>query len=430
MSVNDYKLEKLIGAGTFGEIYQGSDVHTGQKVAIKRIKKKLLYENGSFLLNAYKKEVEIMKLCECENSIKFICDFDSDNNLNIIMELCDKDLLVYLYERKTAFSIDEIRDTFLQLNNAFRKMRYNNILHRDLKLGNVLIKFTDETKTRFIPKLADYGFSKELSIYNTRTTHLGTPATMAPEIMMNLPYDEKSDLWSVGVMMYQLYYKEIPYDGMTETEILNKIRSNTPYKQPEDKNFRDLLNKIFVMNPQNRISWNEYFNHPFFTGKEMTNVIQPEKSMFNSYFYMNNNINNYNNKNFTTIPSLKPQQSISYEKKESNFFFQGDIYGKSKSEELVNHRRYEVNLLERGRNINDFEYDGIINSCLNVIKNSKPPYSINCINEIKNKLRGEWLVFVTDETEDNYDFYISNSNDGRFVIFECDDRLFQVCQIS
>jgi serine/threonine protein kinase len=421
MSVNDYKLEKLIGAGTFGEIYQGSDVHTGQKVAIKRIKKKLLYENGSFLLNAYKKEVEIMKLCECENSIKFICDFDSDNNLNIIMELCDKDLLVYLYERKTAFTIDEIRETFLQLNNAFRKMRYNNILHRDLKLGNVLIKFTDESKMHFIPKLADYGFSKELSIYNTRTTHLGTPATMAPEIMMNLPYDEKSDLWSVGVMMYQLYYKEIPYDGMTEMEILNKIRANTPYKQPEDKYFRDLLNKIFVVNPQNRISWNEYFNHQFFTGKEMTNQNQPEKSMFNSYYFMNNNQN---------FLELKPKQSFSYGKKESNFFVQGDIYEKSKSEELINPRKYEINLLEKGRNINDFEYNGIINSCLDVIKNSQSPYSFNCINEIKKKLRGEWFVFVTDETEDNYDFYISNSNDGRFVIFECDDRLFQVCQIS
>ena len=421
MSVNDYKLEKLIGAGTFGEIYQGSDVHTGQKVAIKRIKKKLLYENGSFLLNAYKKEVEIMKLCECENSIKFICDFDSDNNLNIIMELCDKDLLVYLYERKTAFTIDEIRETFLQLNNAFRKMRYNNILHRDLKLGNVLIKFTDESKMHFIPKLADYGFSKELSIYNTRTTHLGTPATMAPEIMMNLPYDEKSDLWSVGVMMYQLYYKEIPYDGMTEMEILNKIRSNTPYKQPEDKYFRDLLNKIFVVNPQNRISWNEYFNHPFFTGKEMTNQNQPEKSMFNSYYFMNNNQN---------FLELKPKQSFSYEKKESNFFVQGDIYEKSKSEELINPRKYEINLLERGRNINDFEYKGIIDSCLDVIKNSQSPYSFNCINEIKKKLRGEWFVFVTDETEDNYDFYVSNYNDGRFVIFNCDDMLFQVCQIS
>ena len=161
MSINDYKLEKLIGAGTFGEIYEGLDIRSGKKVAIKRIKKKLLYENGNFLLNAYNKEIEIMRLCECENSVKFFCDFDTENHRNIIMELCDKDLLCYLYERKTAFTIDEIRETFLQLNNAFRKMRNNNILHRDLKLGNVLIKFIDETKTKFIPKLADYGFSKE-----------------------------------------------------------------------------------------------------------------------------------------------------------------------------------------------------------------------------------------------------------------------------
>ena len=95
------------------------------------------------------------------------------------MELCYKDLLCYLYERKTTFTVDEIRETFLQLNNAFKRMQNNNILHRDLKLGNVLIKFTDETKTHFIPKLADYGFSKQLSIYITRATHLGTPATMA-----------------------------------------------------------------------------------------------------------------------------------------------------------------------------------------------------------------------------------------------------------
>ena len=422
MSINNYNLEKLIGAGTFGEIYQGVDIRSGQKVAIKRMKKKLLYENGSFLLNAYKKEVEIMKLCQCENSIKFICDFETDNHLNIIMELCDKDLLCYLYERKTSFTIDEIRETFLQLNNAFRKMRYNNVLHRDLKLGNVLIKFTDEEKTHFIPKLSDYGFSKELSIYNTRTTHLGTPATMAPEIMMNLPYDEKSDLWSVGVMMYQLYYKEIPYDGMTEIEILNKIRSNSKYKQPEDKNFRDLINKIFVMNPQNRISWNEYFNHPFFTGKEETNANSTEKSMFNSFFFMDENqrINNFQQK-----------QSFSLEKNESDFYFQGDIYGKSKSEDLTNHRKYEVELLERGRNINDDEFKCIIDTCLNALKTKSEQFlSIRCTNEIKNKIKGEWFTFITDEMDDNYDFYISNGNDGRFVIFMCGGNLFQIYQIS
>ena len=417
MSINDYKLEKLIGAGTFGEIYEGLDIRSGKKVAIKRIKKKLLYENGNFLLNAYNKEIEIMRLCECENSVKFFCDFDTENHRNIIMELCDKDLLCYLYERKTAFTIDEIRETFLQLNNAFRKMRNNNILHRDLKLGNVLIKFIDETKTKFIPKLADYGFSKELSIYNTRTTHLGTPATMAPEIMMNMPYDDKSDLWSVGIMMYQLYYKEIPYDGMTEMEILNKIKANTPYKQPEDNNFRDLLNKIFVMNPQNRINWNDYFNHPFFTGKELQTNYPNNYQIFNSYF------NNDKNINF--------KQSNSQNIKEGDFQVSFDIYGKSKSEELINKNKYEIELCQKGSKITDDEYNSIVDICSNLIKNNvnNELITLKCVNEIRNKIGGEWFAFISDEMAENYDFYFSDVPKERFVIFNCGDFLIQICQI-
>ena len=417
MSINDYKLEKLIGAGTFGEIYEGLDIRSGKKVAIKRIKKKLLYENGNFLLNAYNKEIEIMRLCECENSVKFFCDFDTENHRNIIMELCDKDLLCYLYERKTAFTIDEIRETFLQLNNAFRKMRNNNILHRDLKLGNVLIKFIDETKTKFIPKLADYGFSKELSIYNTRTTHLGTPATMAPEIMMNMPYDDKSDLWSVGIMMYQLYYKEIPYDGMTEMEILNKIKENTPYKQPEDNNFRDLLNKIFVMNPQNRINWNDYFNHPFFTGKELQTNYPNNYQIFNSYF------NNDKNINF--------KQSNSQNIKEGDFQVSFDIYGKSKSEELINKNKYEIELCQKGSKITDDEYNSIVDICSNLIKNNvnNELITLKCVNEIRNKIGGEWFAFISDEMAENYDFYFSDVPKERFVIFNCGDFLIQICQI-
>ena len=417
MSLKDYKLEKLIGAGTFGEIYQGVDIRTGTKVAVKRIKKKLLYENGNFLLNAYNKEIEIMKKCECENSIKFICDFDTDNNKNIIMELCDKDLLVYLYERMEPFSVDEIRDTFLQLNNTFRKLRENKILHRDLKLGNILIKFTDETKKRFIPKLADYGFSKELNIYNTRTTHLGTPATMAPEIMMNLPYDDKSDLWSVGVMMYQLYYREIPYDGMTEVEILNKIKANIPYKQPEDLKFRDLLNRILVADPRNRISWDEYFNHPFFTGKELQMENPCQNQVFNSY---------------CQIDKIEYQNKDSYDTgiKESDFQVSFDIYGKSRSEELINKNKYKIELLQKGDNITDEEKNNIINSCLNIARSNVEPLSIKCVQEIKKKINGEWFAFISDDMDDNFDFYFSNINGGRFVIFNIGDKLFQVCQIS
>ena len=103
-----------------------------------------------------------MKKCECENSVRLIKNFETEKNLNIIMELCDSDLFDFLNKRLKPFSAEEIKETFLQLNNVFKIMNKNNIIHRDLKLGNILIKFTDETKKKFIPKLGDYGLSKEL----------------------------------------------------------------------------------------------------------------------------------------------------------------------------------------------------------------------------------------------------------------------------
>ena len=257
-------LEKKIGSGSFGDVYSGHLLKTGEKIAIKRVKKSILAQYGDYLIKAFYKELNSMKLCACENSVRLIKNIESENNFNIVMELCDSDLLCHLNKSTIPFSVDEVRDTFLQLNNVFRIMQKNNIIHRDLKLGNILIKYTDESHKKFIPKLSDYGFSKDLNDSNYTATHLGTPATMAPEIMMNLPYNEKSDLWSIGAMMYQLHFKEIPYPGFSEQQILRKIKSNYPRKQPSDPQFRDLLNKLFVVDPKKRISWAEYFEHPFF----------------------------------------------------------------------------------------------------------------------------------------------------------------------
>ena len=261
--IAEYTMEKKIGSGSFGDVFSGIYKSTGEKIAIKRLNKKKLYQYGNYLINAFWKEIDCMKKCECKNSVRLIQEFETQNNFNIIMELCDSDLLIFLNTKRNGFTVDEVRDIFIQLNNVFRIMHKHNIVHRDLKLGNIMIKYIDDAKTKFIPKLSDYGFSKDLN-NNVTATHLGTPATMAPEIMMDLPYNENSDLWSIGVMMYQLHYKEIPYSGYNEQEILKKIKFNAPRKQPNDPQFRDLLNRLLVMDPKKRISWNDYFNHPFF----------------------------------------------------------------------------------------------------------------------------------------------------------------------
>ena len=445
MSINDYKLEKQIGSGTFGDVYRGIEIKSGMKVAIKRIRKKVLYENGKYLLKAYYREIDIMQKCACNNSIKFIKEFQTQNNYNIIMELCDTDLLVYLYERPRPFTADEIRNTFLQLNNAFRKMSQNNIVHRDLKLGNVLIKFTDEKRNNFIPKLTDYGFSKELNKYNYAScTHLGTPATMAPEIMMNSPYNEKSDLWSVGVMMYQLYYREVPYEGNSENEIMQKINSNKPYRQPEERDFRDLINRLLVVNVKDRLSWNEYFNHPFFGGSEREKEMSYENNN-ELDFKLNNHSSNIINDNLSldkfdlTLRTGGSNFGYSYSSDifSDNFCFgETNIYGEKRkySKSLTFFDKNEIfnskiKLLEKGRGINDKESEIIINSCIEAQDNNLYPLSNNCIQKIKNQINGEWLVFVCNEDESNYDFFISFINNDSFMTFKYGKNLFQVYRI-
>lgn len=319
-------------------------------------------------------------------------------------------------------------------------MSQNNILHRDLKLGNILIKFTDEKKTNFIPKLSDYGFSKELNNYNYATcTHLGTPATMAPEIMKNQPYNEKSDLWSVGIMMYQCYYREVPYEGNNENDILSKINSNIPYKQPEDAQFRDLINKF----PQARHSWKDYFNHPFFVGVENEQEMSYE---FNNFkISSSSSCNNPNlGKSFTfggfdnAIKSAS--NNFGYSFSTDIFSDNHNIYGEKKSSKtLFNVNDYmdkkddflsKIELLQRGNGINDKEYQIIVEACIETQDKNPLPISVMCMDKIKNQLKGEWFVFVISEEESNYDFFLSYTYEDCFLTFKYGNNIFQICRLE
>ena len=301
------ELGKILGTGSFGNVYSAKLKSTGELIAIKRVNKKKMNLYGEYLINAFFKELECMEKCNCENSVKYYTNFETDNNYNIVMELCDNDLSHELYKRPQGFTLKEVKYIMSQLNNAFKKLSENNIIHRDLKLGNILIKYTDETKTNFIPKLCDYGFSKELKKAVTRT-HLGTPATMAPEIINNKPYNSKADLWSVGVLIYQLHFNSLPYDGVNEKEIYEKIKNRVPIKQSGDKIFDDLINKLLVEDPDKRLSWDEYFNHLFFKSDYKNNIII-EKN------------NNLDDKNI----SLNQKENVIYIGNDKRFKYESDF---------------------------------------------------------------------------------------------------------
>ena len=220
-------------------------------------------------IEKFNKELENMQKCHCDNSVNIYDYYDNGNEFTIIMELCDETLFHLLCRKKNGFSSKEIKSILLQLNNVFKRMNYYNISHRDIKLNNILIKYLNPQKTQYKILLSDYGISNQLySLTQKFTTHAGTQLIMAPEILNDEKYSNKCDLWSLGIIIYQLYKKEFPYKGTVEKAILNQIeqKGQTVLNaiDEKDRKLKDLLSKLLVRDPEKRISWEKYFEHPFF----------------------------------------------------------------------------------------------------------------------------------------------------------------------
>ncbi len=252
-----YNLIKKIGGGNFGEVYSGI-----LNIAIKRIPKSIIEEQK--LNQELEREKNILSKCKSKNIIKLYDFIETENYYDLILEKCDTDLNSILEKKRRGFSIIEIRNIMNQLNNAFRILESKNIIHRDIKLENILVKYNNKSKEDFTVKLADFGLSREISNkVKIDDSFCGSPETMAPEILYELPYNNKADLWSIGMIMYQMYYNHFP----------NFNNNNIPDKLPVDNNFRDLLIKCLKKNPDERISWRNYFHHEFFLDMKHINVV-------------------------------------------------------------------------------------------------------------------------------------------------------------
>ena len=131
----------------------------------------------------------------------------------------------------------------------------------------IIVKYLNEQKTKFKVLLSDYGVSNHInSITGKYRTIAGTKIIMAPEILNGEEYNNKCDLWSLGVNIFQLYTKKPPYSGNVEKAILNQIDKlgQKVLDVIKDDNLKDLLSKLLVKEPKKRISWEEYFKHKFF----------------------------------------------------------------------------------------------------------------------------------------------------------------------
>lgn len=215
----DLEVIRTIGKGTHGTVVLARRKVDGAVVAVKRVRLSQISENGRKQAD---NEVILLKSLYHVNIVRFYDHFLADDELNIVMEYSDGGNLRQLVklrarEKMGPFPEPVIMSWFAQLVLAVAYIHGKNVLHRDLKAQNVFLTH------RNVVKLGDFGISKALAGDDTANTACGTPESMSPEICRGEPYGKKSDIWSLGCILYEMIMLRRPFEASTLPEIFTKI---------------------------------------------------------------------------------------------------------------------------------------------------------------------------------------------------------------
>ena len=256
---NKYSKIRVLHSGNFSKTYKAKNIKTQNLVAIKEINKFKLVKPVENLLE------EIEKLLKIKENILTIKEIiDSGDFLYIVMDLCLINLEEYLNIRDKSFSINEIKTLLIQINNCLKILKDNNIKIENIKLSHILISLDEIDKISI--KLSNFNLNQYMNDENT--LNLGTQKkyfTTPPEILKEDLFDDKNNIWSLGVIIYYLINKKYPYEGNSENQLYNNIILNDgKIKLSEDKVLNDLLDKMLKIDINERINWDDYFNHSFF----------------------------------------------------------------------------------------------------------------------------------------------------------------------
>ncbi len=267
---HEFEILDEIGNGYYGKVYKIKDTWNDNILATKIININDLVtkmnKTKEDIKQSIENEISIMKKIKNQFSCEFLGKANDKENYYIFMKLYDTDLQTFLKKNyANGMKIDELKRSLSQLNVAFRKMYENNIVHRDIKPNNILIEYIND-KRDFNVVLSDFGLGKYLNLNDeTLTLGIGTNIYMAPEISnMENNYSNKVDLYSLGITILCMLNKKI--------NISEIYTGNIP--QTNNTLLDDLLSKMLKINPEERINWNEYFNHEFFLYKDHTNLIE------------------------------------------------------------------------------------------------------------------------------------------------------------
>lgn len=292
--IHDYCVtEKRLGKGSSATVYLGYHKNTKKSVAVKKFE---LTDTDKRIERRAYREIQILHMLDNPHIIKLYDYFhDTDNNnIYLFLEYCEKGCLRNFLGRGGYLEERYVKKLMTQVKDGIEYLIQKNIFHRDIKPGNILL-----TK-KYDIKIADFG----LATYNISGAFYrlcGSPLYMAPEILISSEYTKYSDIWSLGLVLFEMFYGYHPFRNIKD--IINLIEfyksdikvKIPPIIKPNDvkisENGKDLLRKMILKN--DRITWDDFFNHPWFKNNKESKIKEKRKRKTeNSNISDNNSVEN------------------------------------------------------------------------------------------------------------------------------------------
>ena len=414
-----YHKYESIGKGSYSHVYKGYHNDIKNKIyAIKEINIKKNIDN----INRFYLEIDIMKKIKHQNIITLYDTIINDDYIYIVMEYCKYgDLRKFLKNKK----INEYKAQIImkQLVSGLKYLYDNNIFHRDLKPQNILVA------ENCIIKITDFGLAKECENNNLSDTICGSPIYMAPEIIQKTKYNNKADIWSLGIILYELLTGSSPYNINNFNELVDYIKNNN-IEIPENLNISDnaknLLSNLLIKSSEERITWKNIFNHPWLTNN-LTNSYLFKSKILNTKNNLNNNLLNTQNTlntlntKYTINKSNKINNSNKLEKLDEHNNEHNNENNNEHNNEHNNENKYVYNNYNNHNNHNNINYDSNSDSDNELIFNNsclEDSFDNNCIFSIElsnyNNKNNKKDKNDTNNVEDSFfncSYHIHSSDD-------------------
>ncbi|KAJ6736904.1 ACT-LIKE TYROSINE KINASE FAMILY PROTEIN [Salix viminalis] len=235
IDTSQLKVENKVASGSNGDLYRGT--YCSQEVAIKVLKPERV---SAEMLREFSQEVYIMRKVRHKNVVQFIGACTRSPNLCIVTEFMAKGSLYnFLHKLKGVFKLPSLIKVAIDVSKGMNYLHQNNIIHRDLKTANLLM---DENE---VVKVADFGVSRVQTQTEVMTAETGTYRWMAPEVIEHKPYDYKADVFSFGIVMWELLTGELPYSYLTPLQAaVGVVQKQDPAQRPNFSQIIDILLQI------------------------------------------------------------------------------------------------------------------------------------------------------------------------------------------